>query len=72
MINDACAMVDELNNQRMNMHLFVELRMTLIAPNLCRIVNAGTAAMLVSQAGGLGPLSRQPSCNVLVLGTENV
>jgi U4/U6 small nuclear ribonucleoprotein PRP31 len=24
--------------------------------------------MLVSQAGGLGPLSKQPACNVLVLG----
>lgn len=24
--------------------------------------------MIVSQAGGLGPLSKMPSCNVLVLG----
>lgn len=61
-------MIDELHQQRINMHLFVELRMALIAPNLCRIVNAGTAAMLVSQAGGLGPLAKQPACNVLVLG----
>lgn len=28
--------------------------------------------MIVSQAGGLGPLSKQPSCNILVLGKHNL
>jgi len=44
--------------------------MTLIAPNICRILGSATAAMIVSQAGGLGPLSKQPACNVLVLGKQ--
>lgn len=35
---------------------------------MCRILGSATSAMLVSQAGGLGPLSKQPSCNILVLG----
>jgi hypothetical protein len=61
-------MAEELYDLRMKMHMFVELRMSLIAPNLCRIIGAGTAAMLVSQAGGLSPLAKMPACNVLILG----
>lgn len=67
-ILDACNMAEGLHQERINMHQFVENRMTIIAPNLCRIVGAGSAALLVSQAGGLAPLSQLPSCNVLVLG----
>uniref|UniRef100_A0A915DDH8 U4/U6 small nuclear ribonucleoprotein Prp31 n=1 Tax=Ditylenchus dipsaci TaxID=166011 RepID=A0A915DDH8_9BILA len=69
-ILEACDMVNELHQRKMTMHQFVEMRMALIAPNLCRILGAGTAAMLVSQAGGLGPLSKQPACNLLVLGKQ--
>lgn len=61
-------MAEELYDLRMKMHVFVELRMALIAPNLCRIVGAGTAAMLISQAGGLAPLAKMPACNLLILG----
>jgi len=39
-------MADELNRQRINMHYFVEQRMALIAPNLVRILGAGSAAMV--------------------------
>jgi U4/U6 small nuclear ribonucleoprotein PRP31 len=69
-IIEACNMAEELHQERMRMHQYVEQRMTLIAPNVCRIVGAGTAAMLVSQAGGLGPLAQLPSCNLLVLGKQ--
>lgn len=61
-------MGQDLHEERMKMHQFVEQRMSLIAPNVCTIVGAATAAMLVSQAGGLGPLARMPSANVLILG----
>jgi len=67
---EGCDMAESLHDERMHIHQFVEQRMTLIAPNLCRILGSGTAAMIVSQAGGLGPLSKQPSCNVLVLGKQ--
>ena len=63
-------MAEELHLQRLKMQQFVESRMTLIAPNLCRIVGAGTAAMLVVQAGGLEPLSKQPASNILILGDK--
>ena len=69
-IFEACSMAEELYDLRMKMHMFVELRMSLIAPNLCRIIGAGTAAMLVSQAGGLSPLAKMPACNVLILGKQ--
>ncbi|KAI6217348.1 Pre-mRNA-processing factor 31 [Aphelenchoides besseyi] len=69
-ILEACELAEELDKERFSIHKFVEQRMTLIAPNLCRILGSGTAAMIVSQAGGLGPLSKQPACNVLVLGKQ--
>nr|CAD2167041.1 unnamed protein product [Meloidogyne enterolobii] len=69
-IMEACSMAEELYDQRMKMHMFVELRMSLIAPNLCRIVGAGTAAMIVSQCGGLTPVAKMPACNVLILGKQ--
>ena len=44
--------------------------MTFIAPNLSVIVGASTAAKLVGLAGGLTKLSKMPSCNLLVLGSQ--
>jgi U4/U6 small nuclear ribonucleoprotein PRP31 len=69
-VMEACDMTEALQDERIRMHQYVEQRMALIAPNLCAIVGAGTAAMLVSQAGGLGPLSKQPSCNLQILGKQ--
>lgn len=65
---EACDLAESIQKDRLDIHQFVEQRMTLIAPNLCKILGSGTAAMIVSQAGGLGPLMKQPACNVLVLG----
>lgn len=48
------------------MHRLTELRMALIAPNLVNLCGAATTALLVSQAGGLAPLSRMPACNIQV------
>ncbi|CAD5206664.1 unnamed protein product [Bursaphelenchus okinawaensis] len=67
---EACEMAEKIQADRLNIHQFVEERMTLIAPNLCKILGSGTAAMIVSQAGGLGPLAKQPACNILVLGKK--
>uniref|UniRef100_A0A7E4VU13 U4/U6 small nuclear ribonucleoprotein Prp31 n=1 Tax=Panagrellus redivivus TaxID=6233 RepID=A0A7E4VU13_PANRE len=67
---EACAMVDALQSERIKMYQYIESRMALIAPNLCAIVGAATAAMLVSQAGGLGRLMNQPSCNLQILGKQ--
>lgn len=49
---------------------YVESRMTFIAPNLTVIVGASTAAKILGIAGGLTKLSKMPSCNVQVLGSQ--
>lgn len=67
---EACDMAIQLHEDRMKMYEYVQQRMNLIAPNLCAIVGASTAAMLVAQAGGLGPLSKIPSCNLQILGKQ--
>jgi U4/U6 small nuclear ribonucleoprotein PRP31 len=69
-INEACTMATELHEAKLDIYKFVEERMALIAPNLSTLVGAGTAAMLMGQAGGLIQLSKMPSCDILVLGTQ--
>ncbi|VDN30672.1 unnamed protein product, partial [Cylicostephanus goldi] len=55
---------------RISMYRLIEVRMSLIAPNLVHLLGAATTALLVSQAGGLAPLSRMPACNIQVLGRQ--
>uniref|UniRef100_F1KVK2 U4/U6 small nuclear ribonucleoprotein Prp31 n=1 Tax=Ascaris suum TaxID=6253 RepID=F1KVK2_ASCSU len=69
-VQEACDLAEKMHADRLNMYRLVESRMALIAPNLCEILGAGTAAMIVSKAGGLAPLARLPACNVLVLGAQ--
>lgn len=69
-INEACRMAIDLNQFKIKIFDYVESKMTFIAPNLCAIVGASTAAKLVGLAGGLTKLSKIPSCNVLVLGAQ--
>ncbi|CAB3407530.1 unnamed protein product [Caenorhabditis bovis] len=69
-VTEACDLAEQLHTDRLSMHRLVELRMALIAPNLVNLLGASTTALLVSQAGGLAPLSRMPACNVQVLGKQ--
>jgi len=69
-VMEACNMAIKLHEDRLKMYEYVQQRMNLIAPNLCAIVGASTAAMLVAQAGGLGPLATIPSCNLQILGKQ--
>lgn len=69
-INEACDMAVELNNFKIKVFDYVESRMTFIAPNVSAIVGASTAAKLVGIAGGLSKLSKIPSCNILILGSQ--
>lgn len=50
---EACDMAEKLHTDRLKMYQLVESRMALIAPNLCEILGAGTAAMIVAKAGGV-------------------
>uniref|UniRef100_A0AC35FMW8 U4/U6 small nuclear ribonucleoprotein Prp31 n=1 Tax=Panagrolaimus sp. PS1159 TaxID=55785 RepID=A0AC35FMW8_9BILA len=47
-VMEACDMAEALQEERVRMHQYVEQRMALIAPNLCAIVGAGTAAITAS------------------------
>ncbi|RCN33901.1 putative U4/U6 small nuclear ribonucleoprotein Prp31 [Ancylostoma caninum] len=69
-VREACDLAEKLHTDRISMHRLVELRMSLIAPNLVHLLGAATTALLVSQAGGLAPLSRMPACNIQVLGRQ--
>lgn len=51
-VQEACDLAEKMHADRLNMYRLVESRMALIAPNLCEILGAGTAAMIVSKAGG--------------------
>uniref|UniRef100_A0A914QJN7 U4/U6 small nuclear ribonucleoprotein Prp31 n=1 Tax=Panagrolaimus davidi TaxID=227884 RepID=A0A914QJN7_9BILA len=69
---EACDMAEAIQEERVRMHQYVEQGMALVAPSSCAIVGAGTVAMLVSQSGGLGPLAKQPACNLQILGKQNL
>lgn len=69
-INEGCKMAIELNQFKIKIFDYVESKMTFIAPNLCAIVGASTAAKLIGLAGGLTKLSKIPACNLLVLGAQ--
>lgn len=69
-INEACQMNMDLVNAKMKIFQYVESRMSFIAPNISIVVGASTAAKLMGTAGGLTNLSKMPSCNVLLLGSQ--
>jgi len=69
-ILEACQMTMDLSEAKMKIFQYVESRMSFIAPNVSSIVGASTAAKMMGVAGGLAVLSRMPSCNVLLLGSQ--
>lgn len=69
-VQEACSLADRLKQDRLSMFQLVQLRMSLIAPNLVALLGAESAAALVAQAGGLAPLARMPACNIQVLGAQ--
>ncbi|VDM77908.1 unnamed protein product [Strongylus vulgaris] len=69
-VREACDLAEKLHTDRISMYRLIEVRMSLIAPNLVHLLGAATTALLVSQAGGLAPLSRMPACNIQVLGRQ--
>jgi U4/U6 small nuclear ribonucleoprotein PRP31 len=60
--------IDEIIQLQQELTLFVESRITALAPSICALVGPTTAAKLVGLAGGLGQLSNIPACNLQVLG----
>ncbi|XP_002156371.2 U4/U6 small nuclear ribonucleoprotein Prp31 [Hydra vulgaris] len=69
-IMEACQMSMDLVNAKLKIFQYVESRMSFIAPNVSVIVGASTAAKMMGLAGGLTNLSKMPSCNILLLGSQ--
>lgn len=67
-VKDAAAYIDEVREAQADLTSFVAGRMEGLAPSVCALVGATTAARLVALAGGLAELSRIPSCNLQVIG----
>lgn len=65
-VQNACALADRLEEARKTIFNYVRSRMSMLAPNLSKIVGTTTAAKLLGVAGGLGGLAKMPSCNVHV------
>ncbi|KAG9099746.1 U4/U6-U5 snRNP complex subunit prp31 [Ceratobasidium sp. 370] len=69
-VQNACALADRLEEARKTIFNYVRSRMSMLAPNLSKIVGTTTAAKLLGVAGGLGGLARMPACNVHLLGAQ--
>ncbi|KAI8988163.1 hypothetical protein BDF20DRAFT_854223 [Mycotypha africana] len=67
---EACDMILDLEAARKKIMTYVESRMTVIAPNLSKVVGTATAARLLTAAGGLTAFCKIPSCNVQVIGNN--
>lgn len=68
LVEEACDMLLALDDARRKIITYVESRMTVIAPNLSRVVGTSTAARLLTAAGGLNAFCKIPGCNVQTIG----
>jgi U4/U6 small nuclear ribonucleoprotein PRP31 len=66
----ACDELFSLDQDKGMILRYVESRMQYLAPNCSRLVGTRLAAQLIGLAGGVGHLSRIPSCNIQVLGQQ--
>ena len=63
--------VADLDDERIALRTFVEERAPAVAPNLSALAGPILASQLISEAGGLESLAKQPSGTVQVLGAED-
>jgi U4/U6 small nuclear ribonucleoprotein PRP31 len=67
-VEDAASYMDELHKIQMELVTFVEQSMEALAPSICALIGASTAAKLLGLAGGLAELTKIPACNLQVMG----
>eukprot|EP00957_Ditylum_brightwellii_P019168 1445110-Ditylum_brightwellii.AAC.1 len=60
-VKQAVSYVERVVEVRREFTLFVEERMSDLAPSVCELIGASVAARLLGLAGGLAELSRIPS-----------
>ncbi|GAA94126.1 uncharacterized protein L969DRAFT_93509 [Mixia osmundae IAM 14324] len=69
-VQDACAMIAQLEAARRTIIEHVKSRMSLLAPNLTVLLGTETATKLLGVAGGVTALSKMPACNIHLLGAQ--
>jgi U4/U6 small nuclear ribonucleoprotein PRP31 len=67
-VDDAATYIENIIQVQNELAEFVEQRMESLAPSICALVGAPTAARLIGLAGGLAELTKIPACNLQVLG----
>merc|ERR1719235_979464 len=68
-VDGACDEAFTLNDSKRDVLLYLESRMSALAPNLSALLGAALAAKLITAAGGLLNLSRMPAQNIMLVGS---
>jgi U4/U6 small nuclear ribonucleoprotein PRP31 len=67
-VDAAASYMERLLEVQQELVQFVENSMESLAPSVCAVIGAPTAARLLGLAGGLAELTKIPACNLQVLG----
>jgi len=67
-----CQEALDLEDAKRKILQFVESRMSMVAPNICAVLDTIIAAQLMGLAGGLSAMSKIPACNLQVLGQNKI
>ena len=65
---EICEHILKSHSSKMTLLLYLESRMSIIAPNVCEIIGPKVTSRLISSAGGIEELARIPAGNLQVLG----
>jgi len=68
-VDGACDEAFTLNDSKRDVLLYLESRMSALAPNLSALLGAALAAKLMTAAQGLVNLSRMPAQNIMLVGS---
>ena len=69
-LNIACDEIIKLNNDRKLILEYIQVRMNLIAPNVCSLIGSNVASKIITAVGGILELAKMPASNILVVGTS--
>jgi len=69
-IENFATRVVELTEYRKKLHVYLQDKMHVVAPNLATLVGDVVGARLISHAGSLTNLSKYPASTVQILGAE--
>lgn len=67
-VDEIATYMESIMEIRALLTTFIEQQMEGLAPSMCALLGAATAAKLISLTGGLEALSKIPSCNLQVIG----